>query len=367
MKHTLYILLSAALLASCGGDKKDNKLEQIAKLKKERAALDQKITALEKAIGKSGSAKAIAISVMKLEPQKFSATIDVQAQITGQQNVTASSQAPGVVKRILVQNGQHVSKGQTLAILDAAAIEQQINAQQAQLTLAKQLYDKQQKLWAQNIGTEIQLLQAKASYEAALSQHAALEAQRNMYVIKAPIGGVVDHVSITEGDMISPGANGIPVISNEKLKAQANLGENYLGKVKAGDPVSLVFTDENNSSFSSKLSFVAQSVNPISRAFLVEVNLPNGSKYNPNMSCQMKIANYQNNQALVVPVSVIQKTGEGEIVYVAEGGKARAALIKTGRNSNGKVEVLEGLKAGDQIITAGFEDLENGEPIVIEQ
>lgn len=365
MKRTLYILLSAAVLASCG-DKKDNKQEQLLKLKKERAALDQKINELEAVVGKTNPQKATAISITKLETQPFSATIDVQAQVTGQEDVVASSQAPGIVKKVLVHNGQRVGKGQTLAILDAAAVEQQINAQQAQLTLAKQLYDKQQKLWAQNIGTEIQLLQAKANYEAAQSQHAALVAQKDMYLIKAPISGMVDNVALTEGDMVSPGMNGIPVISKDKLKAQANLGENYLGKVKAGDPVTLIFGDKADS-LKTKLSFVGQEVNPVSRAFLVEVNLPASSRFNPNMSCQMRIANYENNQAFVIPVSIIQKTGDGEIVYVAEGGKARAVSIKTGRNSNGKVEVLDGLKAGDQIITAGFEDLENGESVTIEQ
>lgn len=365
MKRTLYILIGAAMLASCGGgEKKEDKSAELSKLKKERTELDKKITELEAVVNKNTPAKAVPISVMTLEPQQFSATIDVQASITGDENVLASSQAPGVIMSILVRPGQRVTKGQTLATLDAAAIKQQINAQQAQLTLTKQLYEKQQKLWEQNIGTQVQLLQAKANYDAATSQRAALIAQKNMYVIKSPINGTVDEVPVKEGDMSSPGMNGIRVVSKDKLKAQAKLGESYLGKVKQGDDVKLVFAGGTDS-ISTKLTYVAQAVDPVSRSFLVEVKLPATGNLHPNMSAQMKIANYQKAGAIVVPVSVIQKTNEGEVVFVTEGGKAREAVIQTGRNSNGMVEVLGGLKAGDQIVIAGFEELENGEAVEV--
>lgn len=363
MKHTLYILLATTILASCGGgEKKGNKTEELAKLKKERAELDKKITALEGEVNKNAPAKPVPVSILEVQPENFAATIDVTSSILGDAYVLASPQASGIVTAIYVTPGQRVGKGQTLARLDAGIVEQQINAQQAQLTLAKQLYDKQKKLWDQNIGTQVQLLQAKANYDAAASQKAALVAQRDMYLIKSPISGTVDEVPIKVGNPIMPGA-GIPVVNKEKLKAQSNLGERYIGKVKIGDPVTLVFN--SNDSMRTKLSYVAQAVDPISRSFLVEAKLPSSSKLSPNMSAKMKIANYQKSSAIVVPVNIIQKTEEGEMVYVAEGGKARAAILVTGRNSNGMVEVLGGLQAGDQVVTAGFEDLEDGEPLEI--
>jgi len=365
MKRTLYILMAAALLASCGGgEKKGDKAAELTKLKNERTALDKKIAELEKQVNKNTTAKPVAVSVEEIQPQDFSATIDVTASITGDQNVVATSQSPGVIIKIYVHPGQQVSKGQTLATLDAANIDQQINAQQAQLTLAKQLYEKQKKLWEQNIGTQVQLLQAKANYDAATSQRAALVAQKGMFSIKSPINGIVDDVPLKEGDVSSPGMNGIRVVSKDKLKAQAKLGENYLGKVKAGDPVTLVFDGEADS-IKAKLSYVAQSVDPVSRSFNVEVKLPASAKFHPNMSAKMKIANYQKSSAIVIPVSIIQKTEQGEMVYVAEGGKAHQAILITGRNSNGMVEVLSGLKAGDQVVTAGFDDLEDGEALEV--
>ncbi len=363
MKRVVYLLLASVILASCGGGT-ENKSEELIKLKKERAVLDQKIAQLEAETQKTDSSKATPVSVVTLEGQSFNSYIEVQAQITGDENILATPQAMGIVKSVLVKPGQKVGKGQTLATLDAGPVEQQIKAQDAQLALLKQLYDKQQKLWAQNIGTQVQLLQAKAQYESALSQRQALVAQKNMYLIKSPINGTVDAVPVKEGDMASPGSTGIRVVSKDKLKAIASLGENYLGQVRQGDPVTLVFPDLNDST-RTKLTYVAQSVDPVSRAFNVEIKLGGNNRLFPNMSCKMKIANYESNNALVVPVAIIQKTAEGDLLYVAEGNKARAVIVQTGRNSNGNVEILGGLKAGDRIITAGYEELDNNEAIVI--
>lgn len=364
MKRALYLSITILSLASCGG-KTENKTEELIKLKKERAQLDQKIAALETEVSKTTPGKATPISIVSIEPQSFSSFVEVQAAISGDENVLATPQAPGVVKNISVHVGQRVNKGQLLATLDAAAVQQQIQAMDAQLSLAKTLYEKQQKLWAQNIGTQVQLLQAKTQYESLLNQKQALVAQRDMYTIKSPISGVVDEVNIKEGDMASPGTAGIRVVSKDKLKATASLGENYLGKVKQGDPVTLVFPDLNDS-MRTKLSYVSQAIDPVSRAFNVEVRLGSNSRLHPNMSCKMKIANYENNAAIVVPVAVIQKTAQGDMLYIADSNKAKAVIVQTGKNANGMVEILSGLKAGDKVISAGYEDLDDGELIAIQ-
>jgi RND family efflux transporter MFP subunit len=345
MKRIPYILVAAIVLASCGGDKSG----------KQDTAQNADTT----------KKKATPVSVMEVQPQDFVSYVEVQSQITSDENVNAGPQAPGVVREIDVHAGQRVSKGQVLASLDAAAIEQQIKAQEVQLNLYKQLYDKQQALWAQQIGTEVQLMTAKAQYEGALKQKDALIAQRNMYRIVSPISGTVDQVNLKVGDVASPGMNGIRVVDISKMKAEANLGENYLGKVHAGDKVTLVLPDVNDS-IETQLTYVAQAVDPISRAFLVQVKLGGNKKLHPNMSCKMKIANYENKTALVVPVQVIQKTGQGDMLYIAAGKVAKAVHVNAGRNSNGMVEIVSGLSAGDKVITEGYSELDNGQPIVIQ-
>lgn len=364
MKRLLYLLIPATILVSCG-EKKGTKAEEIAKLKKERSELDAKIKELE--AGKKDSGKVTPVSVLAMKPTVFNGNIEVQSVVDGDENVTAYSQMPGTVKSVLVHAGQHVSAGAVLAILDAAAIEQQIAAANSQLSLAKSLYEKQQALWKQNIGTEVQLLTAKTAYEATQKTVAAAQAQRNMLRIVAPISGTVQDVSLRPGSAVNPGmpGSGIQIVNNSKLKATALVGENYLGKVKVGDPV-VIMLPSMDDSIRAKVSFVASSVQPMSRSFEVQVQLPNDQKLHPNMSCIMKIANYTNSSALVVPISVIQKTPGGQFVYVADGTKAKAVTVTTGRISNGKVEVLSGLNEGDKVITAGYEELENGQNIAIQ-
>ena len=305
MKRLNYLLfLPFVLLASCGGGKTDKKASDAAP--------------------KADSIKAIPVAVMAVQAIDFHAYIDVQSQIVGDENVLATSQTAGTVNNIMVQVGQRVNKGQALATLDAAIINQQIDALQPQLQLTKALYEKQQALWKENIGTEVQLMTSKTTYESVQKQIQALGTQKDLYRIVSPIAGVVDQETLKLGEMSTPGGNGqmgIRVVSYDKLKAEASLGENYLGKVKQGDPVILVLSDENDS-IKTTLTYVSQAIDPTSRAFTVLVRLGNNSKLHPNMACEMKIGNYENPHALVVPVSVIQKTQEGTMLYIANGNKA---------------------------------------------
>lgn len=364
MKRTVYLLIATLILASCGGGKEDANAK-LEKLKKDRVELDKKIAELEAQVKKDSPEKPKAVTAITLTPQHFSSYVEVQAQISGDENVTAMPQAPGQVRSVLVKVGQKVHKGQVLAVLDAAMVEQQIKAQEAQLVLLKQLYEKQQKLWKQEVGSEVQLLTAKANYEGAQKQYQALVAQRDMYKITSPINGTVDAVDIKVGDMAgSQNPNGIRIVSFDKLKAVAQLGENYIGKVSMADPVQLIFT-EIGDTLNKKLTYVSRSVDPVSRAFTAEVWLGNAPTLTPNMSCRMQITNYSNPKALVVPVSVIQNTVDGDMLYIVNGNKAKMVPVTAGRNSNGNVEILSGLNEGDQVITEGYSEVENGDTLEI--
>lgn len=362
MKRIITLFVTTAVLASCGGGEKKG-TEDLAKLKNDRAALDEKIKKLESKTIDTNK-QVTAVSVIEVQPQPFRGFVEVQSQITGDEDVNAAPQAAGTVTQILVSPGQRVSKGQLLATLDAASVEQQIKSQEATLGFAKTVYEKQQRLWAQQIGTELQLLQAKSTYEAAVKQREATIAQRNMYRIISPISGVIDAVNIKIGGTASPIIDCIHVVNTNKLKAEASLGESYLGKVKVGDDVTLLFPDINDS-IKAKLTYVAQAVDPISRAFNVQIRLGSNSKLHPNMSCRMKINNYTNSNVITVPVSVVQNLNQGDVVYVANGNKAKAVVVTVGRNSNGIVEILSGLNPGDRVITEGYDDLDDGEDIQV--
>ena len=358
-------LLAAATFAaaSCGGGKTDDPGAQLAELKANRASIDKQIAALEARMPDSAR-KATPVTVLQLASGDFSSAIEIQATIEGEQNVVASPQAPGRVTNIFVRPGQRVGRGQTLATLDANVVQQIASALDPQIALARSLYEKQKALRAQDIGTEVQLLTAKAQYEGLLKQRSAIGAQRDLYRIIAPISGTVDDVNLVVGDIAQPGGmvNGIRIVNLSALKAVGSLGESYLGKVKIGDPVTLIFP-ELGDTIRTKLSYVAQSVTSMGRSFQVEVNLGTNDKLRPNMSCQMKIANYRAANTLSVPVQVIQKTPQGDFLFVAEAGKAKAVNVKTGRIYNGQVEVLAGLNPGDKVIVEGYQELDNGKPV----
>ncbi len=362
MKRLIYLLIPAIVFASCNGNKQDKGAE-LAKLKKERGEIDLKIKTLE--AGKTDSTKVVPVSVTVVQPRDFNSYIEVQSAIGGDEVVTATAKAPGTIKSVLAQVGQHVRQGQLLATLDASVADEQIKALEPQIDFQKSLLEKQQKLWAQNIGTEVQLMSTKAQYESLLKQKDALKAQRELYSIVSPINGTIDAVNVKIGDPAQPGFGGFHVINLDKLKAEANLGENYIGKVRQGDAVTLVLPGANDS-IKTTLSYVAQSVDASSRAFLVQVKLGNNKKLHPNMSCIMKISNYENTHALVVPVSVIQKTSTGNALYIVDGNKAKSVNVRTGANANGMVEILEGLNPGDRVITTGYEDMDNGQQVNIQ-
>jgi RND family efflux transporter MFP subunit len=362
MKRLFLLAVPAMILASCGGNAGDPTV-QLSALKKQRADLDIKIQKLEAGNKDKTGGKLTAVSVAELQPTVFNGIIEVQAQINGDEIVNATARTMGTVNRVNVQVGQAVRKGQVLASLDNVIADQQIAALEPQIQLTKSLYEKQQKLWEQNIGTEVQLMSAKATYENLVKQKAVLQANKDLYNILSPINGTVDMVGLKVGDQSAAGF--IRVVNTSNLKAEANLGENYIGKVKVGDPATLLFPDMNDS-VKAKITFVSKAVDPLSRSFTVQIKLGNNNKLHPNMSSILKIANYENPKAIVVPVSVIQKTSEGQMVYIADGNKAKLVNIVTGRNANGMVEVLSGLEAGDKIIIAGYEDLDNGEPIAIQ-
>ena len=366
MKRLLILSTTLALLAAtgCGGDKKTDSSTSLVTLRTERDKLDEQIRAIEAKQPDTGR-KVTPITVLIAEPQNFDAFTEVQATITGDENVIATPQAPGTVTSIKVRQGQHVGRGAVLATLDAGPVEQQILAQDAQLTLARTVYEKQQKLWKEQIGTEIQLLQAKANYESATKQRAALVAQRNMYRIVSPISGTVDDINLKVGDIASPGGGGvmgIRVVDQNKLKAEANLGENYLGKISTGDPVTLIFPDMGDS-IRTKISYASQAVDPVSRSFNVIVRLSNQKFLHPNMSCRMRITNYEASNAITVPVSVIQNTAEGSIVYIVSGDEAKSVKVKTGKTARGYTEITSGLSQGDKVIVEGYQDLNEGDKV----
>lgn len=366
MKKSMILMAAVVLLAACGAPDKKAQLE---KKKQEYAALGEEIKTLEAELGdsaveKTGNQRIVAVTEMKSET--FTHYVDVQGNIDAGENVNVSARSMGTIVKVNTSVGQKVSKGQILAEIDNAVLVAGIEELRVSLNFATEMFKKQESLYNRKIGTEIQYLTAKNNKESLEKRMASMQQQLEMTYIKSPINGTVDAVDIKVGSSVMPGLPCIRVVNFADMKLIASIAESQSGRVKAGDKVIIHFPDIDKD-VTSKLTYVSRVINPSSRTFDVEAKLTSVDEYRPNMVGIMKIADYEKQNALVVPINAVQQSEEGSSVYVAEtkDGKtvARKVIVKTGQTYGGRVEVLSGLKAGDKVITVGFQDLNDGDEI----
>ena len=374
MKLASYVLLATIVLASCGGS--GSKEELLKQKYAEFNALRKEISQLEMELRKEkgdSTAAGKPVRVTVIQPTSFVHSIDIQGRIDAEESVSVGPQMPGLVKRVLVQAGDKVAAGQTLAELDTDAMNQQLSALKLQRDLAKQVYDRQKNLWDQKIGTELQFLQTKTQYEALNKQVAALEEQIAMARVTAPISGTVDAVGLKVGEMASPGFTTIQIVNTGKLRAKGEVAEGYISKVRTGSDVAITLPDADNKTIQTKVTHAGRIINKLNRTFNVEVALaPNEENVVPNMIAVIKITDYKNDSAKVVPLAAIQQGADGKtFVYVAatSGGKTVAEKrdVTYTFSYNGKAEITAGLSEGDRVITEGYADLTPGDVLTIQE
>jgi len=363
MKKLLYI--PAILFFAACTQKPTDKKTQLADLKKQQAELSSKIAALQAQVG-TDSTKGADVSTIIVKPGQFTNYVQIQGKIDAQNNVTAYSQTNGVITAIYVKVGDRVRRGEVLVQLDNSVLQQNVGQAQSQLNLANILYQRQKNLWDQKIGTEVQYLQAQTNLQTAQKQVSSLKQQADLYRIVSPIDGVVDQMDLKLGAAITPGqqGSGIRVINADILKVKADVPESYSSSVNQGDSVKVLFPDVNDS-LATRVTFASKVIDPGSRSFGIEIKLPHNKEYRPNMTAVLQIANYQNHNTISVPVNAIQRSDEGDYVYINENGFAKRKPITEGKTSGGYTEVKSGLSSGDQLITEGASEIGDGDKVSV--
>ncbi|UAY52185.1 efflux RND transporter periplasmic adaptor subunit [Ferruginibacter albus] len=389
MKQYLIIGTTAVivLLSSCGGKKDNNgglseKKAQLEKLKEQVKTLQAEVDKLDTSAANAQKAKLVAVQTIQLSD--FTHYIKLQGKIDAENiSYIAPSGAPGLVKAVYVKQGDHVRKGQALLKLDDAVMKQAyVTAQQnvenakTQLAYLQNIYQRQQNLWNQNIGTEVQVISAKnnaatAENQLKTAQESAKQAlaQLNTTNVNSDVDGIADIVNIRVGEtfqgMTQQGPQ-IEIVNNSNLKAKGVIPENYLSSVSKGAAV-IVTVPDVNKTINTTLSFVSASIDPLTRGFNVEAKLPTETLLKPNQVVEMKIKDYAANNSIVVPVATLQNdlTGKYIMVAVKEGGKliAHKRTVTIGSINDDQLEIKEGLKAGDVLITDGFQGLYDGQVI----
>ncbi|MGF7216566.1 RND family efflux transporter MFP subunit [Spirosoma lacussanchae] len=374
MKAYYAIALTTSLLMACGGEKKNDlegKRAELSELKAKQAELATQIKTLEGEVAKldpkkKEEARVKDVVVSPITASTFRRYVELQGTIDAKNNVQVSPKSGGAVTAVYVVEGSSVRAGQVLARLDDQILRTSLEEIKTQLSLANTVFEKQANLWKQQIGTEIQYLQAKNNKESLERRLATLNSQLSQSNVTAPISGVVDKVLAKVGSSAAPGMPMFQIVNLSQLKVKANVADTYAGSVKKGDEVIVRFPDVNRE-LKTRVNFVSTTVDPLSRTFTIEAPLPSDRSLKPNMLAQIKINDVNKADALVINQNLIQNTESGQLVYVAvnEGGKkvAKSRKITPGQSYGGQIEIIAGLKPGDQLVTQGYQELTDGTPI----
>lgn len=398
IKNTTLLALAIFVIA-CGKGKKEGNAElnekkiELEKLKKEATTINDKIKKIEAYIAKNDTAAkkqdiAKLVTTAPIVAQDFIHYIELTGHVDAD-NISYISprMGPGQVKAIFVKKGDFVNKGQLLLRLDDAVVKQSITAAKqsletlkTQLNFAKDLYNRQNNLWKQGIGTEVQLISSKTNVETLEQQLKAanenikvIQEQANAMNVYSDVDGVADEVNIRVGEtFVGASAMGaqIKIVNTSSLKVITEVPENYAAKVRVGSKV-LITIPELNKNYNSSIALSSKIINPNNRSFSTEAKLPYDGLVRPNQNAQVKIQDYAAKNAIAIPVNTVGTDDKGKFVFVAspENGKvvARKKQIVVGELSGNLIEVKTGLSVNDALITDGYQNIYDGQLLKVDK
>jgi RND family efflux transporter MFP subunit len=373
---TIIVTIIATLgLFACAEEQSEGlagKKDQLQQYKQEIKALEDKVAELESQIAAedpdfvNANRNTTLVTTRDVINDTFEHFVEVRGSVTSRRNVTISAQTPAMVLNIAVEEGTKVRKGQLLVRQEAETLLRNIEEIKTSLELAETRFRRQSNLWDKNIGTEFQYLEAKNAKESLERKLASLNAQLDNYIIRAPFSGTVDEVFVKEGEMAQPGVPLLRLVSLSNMYIEADVSEAYLGEFEQGDSVIVTFPSLNRN-VQSIISSVGQVINENNRTFKVEVRLPDDDLLlRPNLMAVVKLKDFEEEDALIVPTNLIQNDQKGDFVYIAvesaeqKGYVAQKKHIQRGKTYKDMTMVASGLQGDEQLIDEGFREVAQG-------
>lgn len=389
INHILTLTILSILAVACGGGSEETtsvnvlidggdvaairakKSELVAQYK----SLEDEIAQLDAAIAaNTENANLPLVTVFQAKTEEFTHYVELQGDVTTKQNVLIYPETAGTLVQVHVNEGQRVTKGQLLGTIDNGGMGSQLIQMKTQLSLAKTTFERQERLWEQKIGSEIQYLQSKTNYEAQKSAVDQMESQLDKFKIRAPFSGIVDDIIKDQGTVVSPGPGSevFRIVNLSNMYIEVLVPETYIATVVEGKEAK-VFFPILNKTVDSKVKETGNYINPNNRSFTVKVPVPNkGGSIKPNLTAKVKINDYYQEGAILIPQSVVSENAEGEqyayVVSKIKGDKtavAKRKIIKTGQTQDGLVEVLDGISNGDSIILEGARSVKDGQSVKV--
>jgi len=367
MKIKQIILLSVVVLLAIAckqegiPEKLEDKKKYLSEKKAEVRDIEKQIDAVTKEILALEIPKekaAIPVKSQIVQAAEFTRYTEVEGQVMAEDMVSVSSDIGGRIMRLNAKEGQYVNKGDLIAVTDIETIETQVAEVQTSLSLAKTVYERQARLWSQDIGSEIQVLQAKNNMERLQKSVETLQSQIKKKNLYAPISGVIDAEYLSQGEIAGPGMPIVSILNTGKLKIVADLQESLLGSVQLGDKVE-VYYPALDMTTTNKISMIGRSIDPSNRTFKIELNTSSlKGKLKPNLLSIVKVNDYKEKNAIAIPLDIIKEEVSGQkYVYrvVTKDNKkiAQKTRIELGESSIDKVIILSGINANDEIIIKG--------------
>jgi len=378
----IFIIVSS-LIFSCESENKSvseviasNNIELI-KLKREEInnkqqeiykklnLIDLKLNELE------NNSKNPIVSTSRIIKQDFNHYVELQGDVKSEKIISIYPEFSGIVNEIFVKSGESVDKGQILATIDDGGLKQQLSQLQITYNLAKTTYERQERLWGQKIGSEIQYLESKSMFEAQSKAIEQLTKQLNKTIIKAPFSGIIDNVIVKKGEVVYPGRSNLMLLINmQEMYVESKVPENYINSITKGKDV-VIEAPMLNIALKSKIRLVANYINPLNRTYRIEAEIPkNNYKIKPNLNVKLKVNDYTSKDAILIMLNHINiDSNNDEYVYkiINKDGKnyALKTIIETGKNNGNFIEVLKGLTENDEIVSEGARKITNNSEVKI--
>ncbi len=376
MRHVIILLTIGILYAGCQNKDKTNEIRnKIQSYKAKISSYEKKLDTLEKQLAQINDTATVnlyqvPVKVKNLKYEKFNHYFNVNGEVEARQNAFISPEMSGQIEKIYVNEGERVTKNELLVKLKTDVTQSTINEVQTNLDLAKKMFQKQERLWEKDISSEVQYLEAKNRKESLEAKLQTLQEQLQMAHIRAPFNGIVDKIFLKEGELASPGVRIIRFVNLQNLDITANIAERYLARVNEGDTVFVKFTAYPSLNKRIPIARKGNIIDENSRTFEIEVNLRNPNELlKPNMLASIRINDYTDDSAFVVPTHIIKKDMEGSYLYTIketkEGTVAKKTYITRGITYQSKTEIRNGLNKDQKVIITGYSNVSDGAKVSI--
>ena len=312
----------------------------------------------------AGSRALTKVAVTSITPQPFSHRFSVQGNVETDRNALLTAEYGGLIEEVLVREGAQVASGQALVRINTDVLNRSMEELQNQVDLAQLVFERQERLWKQNIGSEMEFLQAKTQLEGMQRSMQTLKEQKEMAVIRAPFAGVLDRCMAKTGELAIPGAPLVRIVNLQDLFVRATVSDHYAGQISKGMAAEVIVSGVDT--IATRIGRVGQFINPANRTLEITLPLPEGSKFLPNMYASVWLEDLRLDSAVVIPSAWIQQDINGEdFVFVATGeGVERTVEKRTlsvGVGSGDQMLVESGLEMGAQVISKGASRVVQGQ------